>query len=556
MPVQRNYRTNIFGSLLTGSVDFDITIAPAFDGENMVDAPVTVIASDAETLAKALTANEEYISVVLESDVDLSIRSLGNITPGSGEYKLGGDKTRNITIDLNGKKLNITTDYMSSIGTKNPDVTFNIKNGTMTSTGNSAQTWNIYDLTFANCDYVMEDVVFDKAIAFTNTGRTVTMNNVTINETNDFYAMWISAVGQTLNIDGLTVNCASGRGIKIDEEYVGTPEKVTLNISDSEFTTKNKAAIMVKSEVGAEINVSNVDISGVAADTEFTVWVDEDSKAYADKVIVNGAYVKVEGSYGVVAKDAQSMADALKADAAEILVVLNNSIDLPIADLGEQIGGSGEYRLGGANTKNITLDLNGKKLNLTTSYMSAIGANNPDAIFTIKNGEMTSSSTGGTWNIYDLMFKNCNYVIEDVTFGKAIAFDNAKKTVTMNNVTINENKNVYAMWITATGQTINIDGLTLVNNTFLSFGRGIKIDEEYVGTPEKVTLTVKNSTFKTAYKAAIMVKSVAGAEIFAENIDISKVASDKVNAVWVDEASKDYADKVIVHGATKKVEGE
>ena len=154
------------------------------------------------------------------------------------------------------------------------------------------------------------------------------------------------------------------------------------------------------------------------------------------------------------------------------------------------------------------------------------------------------------------MFKNCNYVIEDVTFGKAIAFDNAKKTVTMNNVTINENKNVYAMWITATGQTINIDGLTLVNNTFLSFGRGIKIDEEYVGTPEKVTLTVKNSTFKTAYKAAIMVKSVAGAEIFAENIDISKVASDKVNAVWVDEASKDYADKVIVHGATKKVEGE
>ena len=556
VPVQRNYRTNIFGSLLTGSVDFDITIAPAFDGENMVDAPVTVIASDAETLAKALTANEEYISVVLESDVDLSIRSLGNITPGSGEYKLGGDKTRNITIDLNGKKLNITTDYMSSIGTKNPDVTFNIKNGTMTSTGNSAQTWNIYDLTFANCDYVMEDVVFDKAIAFTNTGRTVTMNNVTINETNDFYAMWISAVGQTLNIDGLTVNCASGRGIKIDEEYVGTPEKVTLNISDSEFTTKNKAAIMVKSEAGAEINVSNVDISGVAADTEFTVWVDEDSKAYADKVIVNGAYVKVEGSYGVVAKDAQSMADALKADAAEILVVLNNSIDLPIADLGEQIGGSGEYRLGGANTKNITLDLNGKKLNLTTSYMSAIGANNPDAIFTIKNGEMTSSSTGGTWNIYDLMFKNCNYVIEDVTFGKAIAFDNAKKTVTMNNVTINENKNVYAMWITATGQTINIDGLTLVNNTFLSFGRGIKIDEEYVGTPEKVTLTVKNSTFKTAYKAAIMVKSVAGAEIFAENIDISKVASDKVNAVWVDEASKDYADKVIVHGATKKVEGE
>ena len=31
VPVQRNYRTNIFGSLLTGSVDFDITIDPNFD---------------------------------------------------------------------------------------------------------------------------------------------------------------------------------------------------------------------------------------------------------------------------------------------------------------------------------------------------------------------------------------------------------------------------------------------------------------------------------------------------------------------------------------------
>ncbi|HIR38294.1 MAG TPA: hypothetical protein IAC93_07995 [Candidatus Limisoma gallistercoris] len=31
VPVQRNYRTNIFGSLLTGSVDFDITIEPDFN---------------------------------------------------------------------------------------------------------------------------------------------------------------------------------------------------------------------------------------------------------------------------------------------------------------------------------------------------------------------------------------------------------------------------------------------------------------------------------------------------------------------------------------------
>ena len=34
VPVQRNYRTNIFGSLLTHSSDFDVTIGPGFEGEH------------------------------------------------------------------------------------------------------------------------------------------------------------------------------------------------------------------------------------------------------------------------------------------------------------------------------------------------------------------------------------------------------------------------------------------------------------------------------------------------------------------------------------------
>ena len=33
IPVQRNYRTNILGSFLTGNVTFNITIDPIYDGE-------------------------------------------------------------------------------------------------------------------------------------------------------------------------------------------------------------------------------------------------------------------------------------------------------------------------------------------------------------------------------------------------------------------------------------------------------------------------------------------------------------------------------------------
>ena len=263
---------------------------------NNTDAKVyvdgAIVVSNADEIAAALTADKANVGVVLANDIDLPISKLGQQTGGSGEYKLGGEQTENITIDLNGYKLNITTTYWSGIGAKNADALFTIKNGTMTSSQPTG-TWNSYDLTFANCNYVIEDVVFEKAIAFAATGKSASLKNVTINETHDYYAMWISAEGQNVAIDGLTINSA-GRGIKIDEQYVDALAKVTLTVKNSKFTTAKKAAIMVKSAAGAEINVENLDITGVVADTTNAVWVDEDAATYFDLVTVNGASKKQE----------------------------------------------------------------------------------------------------------------------------------------------------------------------------------------------------------------------------------------------------------------------
>ena len=245
------------------------------------------LVATAEEFAAALKADAETISVKLAGDLDVAISSLGTITGGSGEYKLGGEATEAITIDLNGKKLNITTTYWSNLGAKNNNAVFTIKNGTMTSSQPTG-TWNSYDLTFSNCDYVIEDVDFLKAIAFDNAGKSVSLKNVTITESHDYYAMWITAEGQNVTIDGLTVN-SLGRGIKIDEQYVGAPAKVTLNVKNSKFTTAKKGAIMVKSAAGAEINVEKINITGVAADATNAVWVDSDSAAYYNLVTVNGA---------------------------------------------------------------------------------------------------------------------------------------------------------------------------------------------------------------------------------------------------------------------------
>lgn len=257
------------------------------------------IVATADEFAAAMKSTDENIKVALAANIDVAITSLGQQTGGSGEYKLGGEDTKTITIDLNGKKLNITTTYWSAIGAKNDNAVFTIKNGTMTSTGNSAGTWNAWDLRFSNCNYVFEDVVFEKAVALDNVAKSTVMTGVTITDTHntDTYGLWITAEGQTVTLEDCVIDmtpATDGRGIKIDEQYVDAPALVTLNVANTTFKTEEKAAILVKSAAGAEINVENIDIAGVAADTTNAVWVDADSAAHADKVVVNGASCIVE----------------------------------------------------------------------------------------------------------------------------------------------------------------------------------------------------------------------------------------------------------------------
>lgn len=134
------------------------------------------------------------------------------------------------------------------------------------------------------------NVTSDKAIALKAGG---TLTNVTINDANtsDTYAIWIQPKGQTVTIDGCTIDmlaCSDGRGIKIDEQYVDAPAKVTLNVSNTIFKTEEKAAILVKSKAGADIILNNINITEVAADSTNPVWVDAASAAYYNIVTVTG----------------------------------------------------------------------------------------------------------------------------------------------------------------------------------------------------------------------------------------------------------------------------
>ena len=409
------YKVNVDEATeLTTSGDYDVIftaksddvayVAPAkaftFNGPaDLVVFPQTVVVHTADEMAAALKSDANIINVKMANDIEVPISTIG--TTASGDAKqMGGANTKNITIDLNGKKLNLTTTYWSVLGAKNSDAIVTIKNGTMTSSQPTG-TWNSYDLTFSNCNYNFENVVFEKAIALEAANKSYNLKNVTINETHDYYAMWITAEGQNVTIDGLTVN-SLGRGIKIDEQYVGAPAKVTLNIANATFKTANKAAILVKSVAGAEINVEGINISNVAKDTEFAVWVDEDAAAYADLVVVNGALAKVEGAKDTVASSATELAEAVQ-NGAKNVYLENGTYTLASYPAGLKLVGCGD---------NVVFDATGKKYGVHGDV-------------TIENVEVRFANDNytGFQHTNVEVYKNCTIVGQPFLYGADVTFE-------------------------------------------------------------------------------------------------------------------------------------
>lgn len=222
--------------------------------------------------------------------------------------------------------------------------------------------------------------------------------------------------------------------------------------------------------------------------------------------------------------------------------------------------------MGGDKTKSITI--NGKQVvtrggsydktltfNQTNSDWNNIATKN-GAKLILKNLNVTNSGRNdGPWNRHDLNFA-CDVEMDSVYSDKAIAL---KAGGVLKNVTINDKNtsDTYALWIQPKGQVVTLENC-VIDMLGCTDGRGIKIDEQYLPANEvkAPTLYVSRTTFKTEEKAAVIVKSVDGAIInWREGNVISEVAEDAECAVWVDEASADYASKVVVNGASVRIEG-
>ena len=271
VPVQRNWRTNIIGQILTGNIDFNISIDPIYDGEynNDTAVPVELNGVYYSTIGDAL-ANADDGDVInlgvsnytLPSNIKLKDGATGTITfVGEGEKTVinGSANASGINVimkDLTWKSLNNGYDtaftHATSVSFENCNITgqYYAQSGaphTFRSCTIDPQTGYLYtyasNCTFENCTFKSSK---GKALQVYNDGNegtfTVNINNCTFTADQTantsagkpVTAIDINSIGSTfiVNINNTT---AAGYGVG---EYSGSTlwnikggqEKVTVNI--------------------------------------------------------------------------------------------------------------------------------------------------------------------------------------------------------------------------------------------------------------------------------------------------------------------------------------
>ena len=139
VPVQRNYRTNIYGSLLTNSVNINVEIVPAFEKPDYD-------MDDAARIAAILSSGK---SVKLDQDLNPGKTMVIDLKDGAS-----------VTLDLNGHTIANTTDLWNvetghwSLISVRGNGTLTIKGGTLKAKENDCFALDVFDKT---ANLIIED---------------------------------------------------------------------------------------------------------------------------------------------------------------------------------------------------------------------------------------------------------------------------------------------------------------------------------------------------------------------------------------------------------------
>ena len=136
VPVQRNYRTNIYGNILTSATDINVQIVPDYTGENNVEAPEYVNVATAQDLIDAVNGTDAPDNLVVTLTGNINLNDL--IGPNQAPTRSVSDaktleikKGTNRIIDLNGYTLSATTAKTGDCDMMLVKGDLTVKNGTI-----------------------------------------------------------------------------------------------------------------------------------------------------------------------------------------------------------------------------------------------------------------------------------------------------------------------------------------------------------------------------------------------------------------------------------------
>ena len=539
-PIQRNYRTNIVGRLLTADGEFTIIVDPVYTGEH-----TSVDGGEFDT--SSISLNDVYykdIASALAAAVDGDV-----IKIGTGEYtlpqniNLKNNAQGTITFEGVGEETIINMPhnqwnnnalpgcYATNLDLKLENLTIKMNNDYMTGGFAHAKTVAFEECTIIGAYHANQESTFV---------------NCTIDPLDDY----IYTYSADCVFEGCTFTSSEGKALQVYSEAYGTTIKVI--VKDCTFNAAKTAIDSWSNKAVAAVYINSIRDNKFIVEISNTTAVGYNVGELSNSslwTIVGGekdVTLTIDGVDYIVSNE--SLKNVLTQDKEVIEAVM-------AVDLTYDVAAWATNGMGTANTKSITINGNNNTLtfNHTGSDWNNVVTNGAKLI--LNNMNITNSGyNDGPWNRHDINF-GCDVELNNVVSDKAIAL---KAAGALNNVTIDDanTSDTYAVWIQPNGQTVTLDGCT-IDMIDCTDGRGIKIDEQYVDSPAKVALNISNTIFKTEEKSAVIVKSAAGAHIiWGEGNDITGVKADTYNAVWVDEASAAAYDLVTVNGCTKVLEGE
>ena len=541
------------GPVLTDANSITVTIDDAFNiPENVVDADVK---DELEEAAK----HKNYV-IDLEGDLIWETGAAHGSTPLIPE----GAVTETLTINGNGYKFIATGTGVGAIRLANGgklilnDLTVVDQSEYHSENGETA--WEFTYLEFAG-ETEFNNCVIDNTVALD--GAKAVFNNCTFNDkvtwpsnAGQEYAAWVS--NGKVEFNGCKFSGA--RGIKVHEQYGTEVEEVVVDNCQFNNLSKKPGMAIGTVNTATKIEIKNSVFNNCQPGDQGLFMYETDTN------VATFDFSQTNNTVNAVVASSEVFAKVMKANFHTLNISLNADVAV---DVNANVA---DFYFGGNNTNVITID--GAKV--ATAAATGAGDNaytltfnhknsdwnyvrlaNADAKLVIKNAKLTNSgNNNGPWNRHDISFFN-DVELVNVTSDKAIAlFGDSDLTNVIISDVHPDNSEAYALWIRPFGQTVNIKDCALLAHESKTTDRGIKIDNQYVDAEAKVTLNVDGLKVKSQKKAAIVVKSTKGADITLKNVDLSEVAADTENAVWVDESTKAYAGLVSVTGASMIVEGQ